>query len=154
MENDCKDDNLLHLIVMTAQVMRNSADQWLKKYDVTMEQLHVLKRMDLEVGQTQNALCSLTGKSAANITRLLDRLENKNYVIRRKNPEDRRASLVYLTVEGNTLRDEVLGGFHTMRAELLADIDIEKRESTMDVLATIKNRIESVTQIKGEGKKC
>jgi len=146
MENNCNDSNLMHLIVVTAQVMRNSADQWLKKYDVTMEQLHVLKQMDLDSGQTQNTLCSLTGKSAANITRLLDRLENKNYVIRRKNPEDRRASLVYLTKEGNRLREEVLDGFDTMRRELLADIDVTKRGHAMEVLAAIKNKIESVTE--------
>lgn len=146
MENSCNDDNLMHLIVVTAQVMRNSADQWLKKYDVTMEQLHVLKRMDLDSGQTQNNLCNLTGKSAANITRLLDRLENKKYVIRRKNPEDRRASLVFLTEEGNRLREEVLDGFDTMRGELLADIDVTKRGHAMEVLAAIKNRIESVTE--------
>ncbi len=73
MENSCNEESLLQLISMTAQVMRSFADQWLKKYDLTLEQLHALKRMDLELGQTQSTLCSVTGKSPANITRLLDR---------------------------------------------------------------------------------
>ncbi len=154
MENGCKDESLMHLIVMTAQTMRSSADQWLKKWDVTMEQLHLLKRVDVEIGQTQSALCAVTGKSAANITRLLDRLENKKYVVRRKNPEDRRASLVYLTVEGNHLREEVRYGFDGMRSELLKDIDVEKREVAIEVLTTIKNRIDCVTDLKDEGTKC
>ena len=149
MQNSCNDEHLLHLVSTTAQVMRSFADQWLKKYDLTVEQLHVLKRMDVETGQTQSALCTLTGKSAANITRLLDRLENKKYVVRRKNPEDRRASLVYLTTEGMQIREEVRGGFDTMRSKLLQDIDVNKREQAIEVLSTIKNRIECVTEHKG-----
>lgn len=154
MENGCKDESLMHLIIMTAQTMRSSADQWLKKWDVTMEQLHLLKRVDMEIGQTQSALCALTGKSAANITRLLDRLENKQYVVRRKNPNDRRASLVFLTVEGNNLREEVRYEFDNMRSELLKGIDVQKREHVIEVLTTIKNRIECVTDLKDEGRKC
>jgi DNA-binding MarR family transcriptional regulator len=153
MQNCCNDEHFLHMISMTAQTMRSFADQWLKKYDLTVEQLHVLKRMDAETGQTQSALCTLTGKSAANITRLLDRLENKNYVVRRKNPEDRRASLVYLTAEGLHIREEVRDGFDTMRSKLLQDIDMNTREQLIDVLGTIKNRIEVSLNTKDRGTK-
>jgi len=149
MEYACENEQLLHLISTTAQVMRSFADQWLKKYDLTMEQLHVLKRMDIESGQTQSELCRLTGKSAANITRLLDRLENKKLIIRRKNPEDRRASLVYLTGDGMEIREEVRDAFDNKRLELLKDIDVAKREQVIEVLSIIKNRIESVTEHKG-----
>lgn len=149
MENSCNEEPLLQLISMTAKVMRSFADQWLKKYDLTLEQLHALKRMDLELGQTQSTLCSVTGKSPANITRLLDRLENKKYVVRRKDPDDRRASLVFLTEEGMRIREEVRGGFDGMRSELLQDIDSKKREQVSEVLNIIKNRIETVSVHKG-----
>lgn len=149
MKNDCKDDSLLQLISMTAQVMRSFADQWLKKYDLTLEQLKILKTMDVELGQTQSSLCLVTGKSAANITRLLDRLENKKYVQRRKNPGDRRASLVFLTREGMRIREKVRDGFDGMRAEILQDIDAAKYEQTIEVLNMIKDRIENVSVDKG-----
>jgi DNA-binding MarR family transcriptional regulator len=149
MKNDCKDDSLLQLISMTAQVMRSFADQWLKKYDLTLEQLKILKTMDVEDGQTQSSLCLVTRKSAANITRLLDRLENKNYVERRKNPEDRRASLVFLTPEGLRIREKVRDGFDEMRGAILQDIDPTKYEQTIDVLNMIKDRVENVSVDKG-----
>lgn len=149
MENLCHEESLLHLIGMTAQVMRSFADQWLKKYDLTLEQLNVLKRIDLEIGQTQSMLCSLTGKNPANVTRLLDRLENKKYVVRKKNPEDRRASLVYLTAEGMHVREKVRDGFGSMRSELLKGIDSKKCDQVTEVLSTIKNRIERVSEHKG-----
>jgi DNA-binding MarR family transcriptional regulator len=149
MKNDCKDDSLLQLISMTAQVMRSFADQWLKKYDLTLEQLKILKTMDVEDGQTQSSLCLVTRKSAANITRLLDRLENKNYVERRKNPEDRRASLVFLTPEGLRIREKVRDGFDEMRGAILQDIDPAKYEQTIDVLNMIKDRVENVSVDKG-----
>ena len=149
MENSCDEESLLQQISITAHVMRSFADQWLRKYDLTLEQLHVLKKMDVESGQTQSTLCSVTGKSPANITRLLDRLENKKYVERRKNPGDRRASLVFLTKEGMRIREEVRGGFDGMRSELLQDIDSNKREQVSEVLNIIKNRIETVSEHKG-----
>lgn len=149
MKNSCNEEPLLQLISMTAQVMRSFADQWLKKYDLTVEQLHAIKKLDLDMGQNQSVLCSVTGKSPANITRLLDRLESKKYVVRRKNPDDRRASLVFLTKEGMRIREEVRDGFDGMRSELLRDIDKEKREQVSEVLTTIKNRIETVTVPKG-----
>lgn len=145
MKDSCSGETLLHLIGMTGQVMRSFADQWLRKYDLTLEQLLVLKQMDFESGQTQRMLCNAAVKSPANITRLLDRLENKKYVVRRKNPEDRRASLVFLTGEGLRIREEVREGFDEMRSELLKDIDEQKREQVSDVLRTIKKRIECVS---------
>jgi len=149
MVNSCNEESLLQLISMTAHVMRSFADQWLKKYDLTVEQLHALKKMDIELGQTQSTLCSVTGKSPANITRLLDRLETKKYVVRRKNPDDRRVSLVFLTGEGMRVREEVRDGFDGMRSELLQDIDSKKREQVSEVLNIIKNRIETVSVHKG-----
>ncbi len=146
MEKSCSEESLTMLISTTAQVMRSFADQWLKKYELTVEQLHVIKQLDTKTGLTQNQLCRQTGKNPANLTRLLDRLATKKYIVRKSNPKDRRASLVLLTKEGVRIRDEVLETFDDMRSELLQGIGREKLELTFDVLKTIKDRIEKASQ--------
>lgn len=147
----CGDESLLRLISLTAQVMRGYADHRLKKYDLTVEQLQVLKHMTVDHGQTQKELSSAAGKSAANLTRILDRLENKKRIVRRQSPDDRRATLVQLTGEGAELKEDVLRLFDALGESLVSEIDEEKQQVALEVLRTIKVRIENSSELQGEG---
>jgi DNA-binding MarR family transcriptional regulator len=150
MSNSCADESFLRLLSLTAQSMRSYADQRLKKYDLTVEQLQVLKCMAADSGQSQRQLCSSSGKSPANITRILDRLEKKGRIVRRKNPTDRRASLVFLTKDGALLRDEVTQLFNALGKELVENIEFEKQKIAFEVLTIIKNKIESSSILQGD----
>ncbi len=105
--SSCEEESIGRQIYICGQAMRNYADQKLKNHDLTVEQLHILKQLYLAAGQTQSQLCEGVGKSPANITRILDRLEKKGRVNRKNNPGDRRSTLVFLTEEGEVLEDQV-----------------------------------------------
>jgi DNA-binding MarR family transcriptional regulator len=139
------EESFWRLISHTAHAMRSYADQRLKKYDLTVEQLQVIMQMDMHSGQPQSVLSSACGKSPANITRILDRLEKKRRIVRRKNPLDRRSSLVFLTEEGCTLRDELVSLFEGLRAELVNGIDSEKQNVAFEVLNAMKKNIEKMS---------
>jgi DNA-binding MarR family transcriptional regulator len=140
MQTTCE-ESFLRVIALTGLAIRSYADQQLKSYDLTVEQLEVLKQVDVEGGKAQSQLSLLTGKSPANMTRILDRLEKKNRVIRKLNPDDRRSSLVFLTMEGKALHDEVINIFDGLRAELVDGIEPEKQLVVMEVLNAIKSNI-------------
>lgn len=144
MKNTC-DESFFRLIALTGQAVRSYADQRLKIFDLTVEQLNVLKQLEYESGQAQHNLSVVTGKSPANMTRILDRLQKKNRIARKQNPEDRRSSLVFLTKEGERLRDEVLSLFEGLRVELVAGIDVKKQKITMEVLSEIRKNIEEMS---------
>ncbi len=133
MENPCE-ESFFRLIALTGQAMRSYADQRLKSYDLTVEQLQVLKQADVAGGQPQNKLSLLTSKSPANMTRILDRLEKKNRIVRRNNPDDRRSSLVFLTKDGKALKDEVINLLESLQAELVEGISHEKQLIAIEVL--------------------
>jgi DNA-binding MarR family transcriptional regulator len=139
------EESFWRLITHTGQAMRSYADQRLKKYDLTVEQLQVIMQMDLHTGQPQSVLSSACGKSPANITRILDRLEKKGRIVRRKNSRDRRSSLVFLTEKGCVLRDELVSLFEGLRSELVNDIDIEKQRIAIEVLHAMKMNIEKMS---------
>ena len=145
MKTTCE-ESFWRLIGLTGQSMRSYADQRLKSYDLTVEQLQVLKQVDLDRGQPQNKLSQLTGKSPANMTRILDRLEKKNRIVRKMNPEDRRSSLVFLTEDGEKLKDEVMKLFEGLRSELVEGIDIEKQLIAIEVLRAIRKNIEKMSE--------
>jgi MarR family transcriptional regulator for hemolysin len=145
MERVCE-ESFWRKIALTSQAMRSYADQRLKSYDLTVEQLQVLKQTDVAVGPPQRKLSVLTGKSPANITRILDRLEKKNRIVRKRNPDDRRSSLVFLTETGETLRDEVTSLFAGLQSELVEGIDTEKQLVAIEVLTGIINNIEKMSE--------
>lgn len=148
MASDC-DYSFWRLIGLTAQAMRSYADQRLKKFDLTVEQLQLLKVLDSQEGQAQHVLGTLTGKSPANITRLLDRLENKGRIVRGPNPDDRRSSLVYLSREGARLREEVTRLFEGLREDLVASISEKDQRIAVNVLQTIRANIDSMSKNQG-----
>ena len=86
------------------------------------------------------------GKSPANMTRILDRLEKKNIIVRKRNPDDRRSRLVFLTKDGEMLRDEVINLFEGLRSELIDGIDGEKQLIAVEVLRGIRNNIEKMSE--------
>ena len=145
MEKPCE-ESFFRLIALTGLALRSYADQRLKNYDLTVEQLQVLKQADVAGGQPQNKLSLLTSKSPANMTRILDRLEKKGRIVRRLNPDDRRSSLIFLTKDGKALKDEVISLLESLQAELVEGIPHEKQLIAIEVLSEIKNRIDNMSQ--------
>ena len=139
------DESFFRLIALTGQAMRSYADQRLKSFDLTVEQLQLLKELTVDAGRPQSVLGAVSSKSPANITRILDRLEKKKRIIRRQNPEDRRSSLVFLTEEGERLRAEVFSLFEGLRSELVRGISDESQQVAVLVLGAIKTNIERMS---------
>jgi len=74
----------------------------LSEADLTISQFGILEAL-LHLGpQNQKELGQKLLKSGGNITLVIDNLEKSGYVTRKKNPEDRRALIVDLTVQGKS----------------------------------------------------
>ncbi|MDH3392422.1 MAG: MarR family transcriptional regulator [Desulfobulbaceae bacterium] len=122
----CGSENpLSRLIYYTAQDMKNFAEKALKPYDLSIEQLYLLRNMPADLGMTQRHIGELANKTPANITRILDRLEAKGLIARNRNPQDRRASLVFITGKGKALVKEVSGILESFAVNFLRDISEE-----------------------------
>lgn len=139
------DESFFRLIALTGQAMRSYADQRLKSFDLTVEQLQLLKELTADTGRPQSVLGALSSKSPANVTRILDRLEKKKRIVRRQNPDDRRSSLVFLTEEGERLQAEVFSLFEGLRSELVRGISDESQQGAALVLEAIKTNIERMS---------
>lgn len=135
------EESFWRMIALTGQAMRSYADKRLRNYDLTVEQLQLLKQLAEDKGRSQSILCEISGKSPANITRILDRLEKKKRIVRRPNPEDRRSSLVFLTPEGEQLREEVVTLFESLRTELVRGIPEDRQQVALGVLRAITENI-------------
>lgn len=71
--------------------------------DVTKEQIIILKNLFLNDGINQNELACLTFRDKSSLTRLLVKMEKKNYIERKKSKEDKRINKVFITSLGKEM---------------------------------------------------
>jgi MarR family 2-MHQ and catechol resistance regulon transcriptional repressor len=100
---------------------------------------------DLDHGVTQNQLGSRLTVTGANITGVIDRLERDHLVSRETHPTDRRANLVRLTGEGQSVFQQA-ADLHAMRThDLIAALEGPERAELARLLrklaATAKEKL-------------
>jgi len=121
------------------------AEKILYPYDVTVEQMHLLKNMSVDAGITQKALGGIVNKTPANLTRILDRLETKALILRRPDASDRRVYLVFLTDKGMALVKDVHETFQSFSDRMLHGIGDERQQLVRTCLEIMGENIEQMT---------
>ncbi len=135
MQTTTTTDPLPRLVYLTSLALQQHADRLLAGWGITLEQFHPLKLLMLGGGEMgQRFLAEQCGKSAANMTRILDRLARKELVCRRPDPEDRRAVVVELTPAGRDLVDGVVRLFDSYLNRVMAGISPAEEEVCRRVL--------------------
>jgi len=142
----CDEEALGRLIYLTAQDMRNFAEKILSPFDLTIEQFHLLKNLSCDQGMTQRQIGELAGKTPANMTRILDRIEKKSLVERRQSPNDRRASQVFLTKIGKEIIEKVFGVFESFSEDLVHGITRKDQEIIKRSLKMIMQNLEKMQE--------
>jgi DNA-binding MarR family transcriptional regulator len=94
-------------------------------------------------------LAAREGISQPGVTQLVNRLEERGWVERRTDPDDRRAVLVALTAAGSDALETVRGEFRALLHEEMASLDddeVETLAAAVDVLDRLIERIEGRAQ--------
>lgn len=90
---------------MRLQLGRDFADAGL---DISVEQWRLLLELWQQDGLNQRELGERCFKSKVSVTKMLAKLEDQGYVLRRRSTRDRRGNRVFLTAAGKRLRDVTL----------------------------------------------
>ncbi|MFJ2545500.1 MarR family winged helix-turn-helix transcriptional regulator [Pseudomonas sp. NPDC087612] len=93
------------LLGRTALVKDRIIDSHMQPYGVTAAQFKVLIIVAQYGVDTPAELCRYLSVDSGSMTRMLDRLEQKDLIIRRRCPDDRRQIRLGLSEEGQTLAD-------------------------------------------------
>jgi DNA-binding MarR family transcriptional regulator len=93
-----------------------------------LEQRHagMLSRLAANEGKSQQALGELLGLNATRMVFLVDELEQRGLVERRRNPADRRSHALYLTDEGRDMlgrAQQVISGHEQQLSAALTDTE-------------------------------
>ena len=114
-------------------------------YDITTEQYRVLVNLWNKDGQNQQELAEATRKDKTSMTRILNRLEKRNLVVRVPNHLDNRNKLVYLTNKGKKIPEALANLAKQTLSEALVGLPEKKIEMCKDVLCEVFDNLYSLS---------
>jgi DNA-binding MarR family transcriptional regulator len=121
------------LIQQVARELTTTLERRLAPFDVTAQQAALLLRAGRQES-TPSQLKEVLGTDTAGMTRLLDRLEAKGLLARRRHPDDRRAIVIALTDEARTLIPRLGPVFAQVTGQLLAGFTEAETEQLTGLL--------------------
>lgn len=136
-----KDKTIDYILRATWQAIARLYNEEASKFEGSMSIGFALLSIDKEKGTPSTNISSRMGMEATSLTRTLKTLEEKGLIIKKKNPEDGRGVLIYLTELGKEKRklskDTVLKFNETIKN----NISDEKLEHFIEVAETINDLI-------------
>ena len=111
--------------------------------DLTKEQMIVLKRLHNDDGLSQNELAFLTLRNKSSLTRLLTKMEQKEYITRQQSKEDKRINNVYLTQKGKEVFHLTKPVIKKMITKMEKNITTSEKKQIITILKKIQNNFDS-----------
>src|SRR4030095_2950746 len=128
---------IIRLINRIRVEMIDALDSELSKYDISAPQLIVLAYVANKEADSAAALCKSISYDPGAMTRMIDRLQEKGWIRRIPNPEDRRATNLELTAAGRALYPQLLAAKETVQAQFLRGFS----KSEVHLLESLLNRL-------------
>ncbi len=138
--------NLGRLIGYCGHLGRQYLDTRLRrsKYNVTPVQSHTLLYLTrCQEAVTQRELEGELGLRPSTVNGIVDRLEEKGYVVRRPSPRDARCRLISATEEGRRMADTFLSALDGADRAFEADLSEAEQSQLRDMLCRIIANLEN-----------
>jgi len=108
-----------------------------KNFSITPEQFSILFFLSREDGMYQRQLAKISLKDRPNITRLIDILEERGFVYRETDPNNRRIFKVFITEEGKKQIEEIHPYLREMQKKAINGINTEETDLLRKLLEKI-----------------
>jgi DNA-binding MarR family transcriptional regulator len=131
------DDHIGFILTKALRHLNVLFNHEFSSYGITSEQWSLLKRLDEEEGISIKELAQAAGKDQANVTRILDVLEKRDFIARSSNPKDKRSTLVYFTQVGRELTERLIPVDTNLHEVAVHGLSEEDLASLTRVLAKI-----------------
>lgn len=120
------------------------------KYDGTLSMGFILLTINEEYGTPVTRIAPRMGMEPNSLSRILNSMEKKGLVYRRKSETDKRKVYICLTDEGREKRDIALKIVFDMESAITKDISPRKLKAFFEVMGHISGAIENFEQDMGE----
>jgi DNA-binding MarR family transcriptional regulator len=125
------------LLYRTAQASHALANEMLSKIGLTARQVGILTLITEHEPMTQTALGAELEIDRTTMVELLDELEHRGFVERRRHPADRRAFMIHPTNAGVVAKAEAIEVLDQQQAAFLAPLGKNERHLLADLLTRL-----------------
>lgn len=135
---------LLHDV---ARLMRKRFEQRTRGLDLTRSQWQVLDKLSINEGIHQRGLADLLEIESVTLLRLLDKMQIRGLIERRRHLTDRRLTLLYLTQAAHPLLQVMQGLGEETRVEAMAGFSDAERQQMMQLLTRMREQLVRVCML-------
>ena len=136
-----KDKTIDYILRATWQAVARMYNEEATKYGASMATGFALLTIDKDNGSPSTALGPRMGMEATSLTRTLKSMEDKGLIIRKKNPNDGRGVLIYLTDFGKQMRAQSKETVLKFNESIRKNISEEKLQNFIEVADIINDLI-------------
>lgn len=119
-------DNIGYMIKILNENLVNLIGDQMKDFELTAAQWHPIVIIGLGKGNTPAELARIIEVDTGAMTRMIDRLESKDFLYRRRCEKDRRVVQLYLTEKGQKVTDKLLPAVSNALNSMLKGISHEE----------------------------
>lgn len=116
-------------------------DDKLAQYDIARGQFPILIALYHKEGISQQELCDIYNLDKAAVGRAVKKLTEKNFIERKRDPEDKRQYCLYLTEKANSFKSKFLSILKSTEEDIkqgLTEIEVE------DFMITLKKIVKNL----------
>ena len=136
-----KEKTIDYMLRATWQAVARMYNEEASKFDGSMAIGFALLSIDKEDGTPSTSISSRMGMEPTSFTRTLKTLEEKGLITRKKNPDDGRGVLIYLTDLGKQMREQSKSTVLKFNETVKQNISDEKLQHFIEVADTINELI-------------
>ena len=133
--------NFGYTVADITRLFRRVFDRRSASLGLTRAQWRALSRIERAQGATQAELAEDLDLEPIAVGRVIDRLEAAGFIERRSDPDDRRCWRLFMAPKSEQVMVEMKQIANALRNEVLAGVSAEDLETTMRVLATVKDTL-------------
>jgi DNA-binding MarR family transcriptional regulator len=130
-------DNVAFLLSQLGHRSASVFTDLISSIDLTPPHSGILRAIAAEPGRSQQALSAQLGLLPSRVVAYVDELEDRGYVERRRNPDDRRLHALYLTAAGKKVMAKI-GELARQHERLMtAGLDVTQRDTLRELLSVV-----------------
>jgi MarR family transcriptional regulator, transcriptional regulator for hemolysin len=141
MQSNDPNKSLGFLIYEVSRLLRRNFDQRVQSLGLTQAQWRAIAHIAHNEGCNQITLAEILEVKPITLSRLLDRLQAAGWVERRADPEDRRATRLYLNEKARPLVDKMAELAMQTRRQALAGMSVEEHHQLFALLKMMKSNL-------------
>ena len=137
-----KAESLGNLIFEIIPICEEKEISIAEKHGLNQSELKCLRSFEVDESLNNKDIAEKMHLSQSRLTRIIDGLVKKEYMIREINKSDRRNMKLSLSGKGKKLANKLNNEFVDVHSEILKDIDISKHESLINTMEHLNTAVE------------